>query len=155
LAEASFQFRGYEQGDLEAMFRLDELCFEEPFRFSRLAMRRFAEAKRARVVLAEVARELAGFCIVHVERGGVGYVVTLDVAPAWRRRGLAGMLMERGEVAARAAGCEVMALHVFSGNEDAVRFYERTGYELVGRDVGFYGDGLDAMVYRKGLGSVA
>jgi len=149
--DASFQFRGYQDGDLEAMFRLDEVCFAEPFRFSHRTMRRFAEAKRARVVLAEVAGELAGFCIVHVERGGVGYVVTLDVAPLWRRHGLARMLMERGEAAAGEAGCGVMVLHVFPGNEGAVRFYERVGYELVGRDRGFYGDGVDALVYRKRL----
>ena len=133
------------------MFRLDELCFEEPFRFSRGTMRRFAEAKRARVVLAEVGGDLVGFCIVHVERGGVGYVVTLDVEPLWRRHGLARMLMERGEAVVLEAGCGVMMLHVFSGNEAAVRFYERVGYELVGRDEGFYGDGMDALVYRKAL----
>jgi ribosomal-protein-alanine N-acetyltransferase len=155
LAGVAVQFRGYRDGDLEAMFRLDEVCFEAPFRFSRGTMRRFAEAKRARVVLAEVAGELAGFCVVHVERGGVGYVVTLDVAPSWRRQGLAAMLMERVEVQAREAGCGAMVLHVFDGNQGAVRFYERSGYELVGRDVGFYGDGVDAMVYRKALGSVA
>ena len=155
MGDASFQFRGYQDGDLEAMFRLDEVCFEAPFRFSRAAMRRFAETKRARVVLAEIAGELAGFCIVHVERGGVGYVVTLDVAPLWRRQGLARMLMERGEAAAREAGCEVMVLHVFDGNEGAVRFSERAGYERVGNDVGFYGEGVDALVYRKGLESVA
>jgi ribosomal-protein-alanine N-acetyltransferase len=146
-----FQFREYREGDLEAIFRLDELCFEAPFRFSRAAMRRFAESKRARVLLAEVVGELAGFCIVHVEPGVVGYVVTLDVAPVWRRQGLAGMLMERGEAAARGAGCEVMVLHVFPGNEGAVRFYERTGYELAGRGEGFYGEGMDALVCRKAL----
>ena len=146
--------RGYRDGDLEAMFRLDEICFEEPFRFSRVAMRRFAEARRARVVLAELRGEMVGFCIVHVEQGGVGYVVTLDVAPEMRRRGLARLLMDRGEEAVREAGCGVMVLHVFEGNEAAVRFYERVGYRLVGRDVGFYGGGLDAMVYRKVLESV-
>jgi [ribosomal protein S18]-alanine N-acetyltransferase len=135
------------------MFRLDEVCFEAPFRFSRGAMRRFAEAKRARVVLAEVAGEIAGFCIVHVELGA-GYVVTLDVAPAWRRQGLAGMLMERVETEARAAGCGVLVLHVFDGNAGAVRFYERLGYVLVGREAGFYGDGVDALVYRKVVGGM-
>ncbi len=154
MGDASFRFRGYGQGDLEAMFRLDEVCFEARFRFSRTAMRRFAETKRARVVLAESAGELAGFCIVHVEQGGVGYVVTLDVAPPFQRQGLAGMLMERGETLAREAGCEVMVLHVFPGNVGAVRFYERVGYEFVRRDEEFYGSGMDALVYRKGLGAV-
>ncbi len=144
------EFRGYRLEDFEGLFALDELCFEPPFRFSRGAMRRFAEAKKARVVIAEDGG-LAGFCIVHVERGGVGYVVTLDVAEVWRRRGLAGDLMCRVEGEASAAGCTQMLLHVFEGNARAVRFYERNGYERVGVAAGFYGHGVDALVYRKPL----
>src|SRR6185312_10182246 len=123
-------FRPYRSDDLAALFALDEACFEPPFRFSRAAMRRFAEAKKARVVIAE-EDGLAGFCIVHVERvegGRVGYVVTLDVAEQWRRKGLAGELMRRVEAEAHEAGCWAMVLHVFVGNDGAIRFYERCGY---------------------------
>ena len=147
-------FRGYRAGDLEAMYALDMVCFEEPFRFSRREMRTFAEARGAKVVIAELDGVLAGFCIVQVEaakRGGLGYVVTLDVAMEFRRRGLAARLMERVEGEALAVGCAEMRLHVFTGNEAAIRFYERTGYEFVRRDVGFYGAVMDALVYRKVL----
>ena len=71
------QLRGYEPRDLDTMFRLDEACFEEPFRFTRLAMQRFAESREARVVIADSDGNLAGFAILHVE-GRVGYIVTLD-----------------------------------------------------------------------------
>jgi len=148
---SDFELRRYRAGDLEAMFRLDEVCFEEPFRFSLAVMRRFAEARRARVVVAESDGVLVGFCVVHVEAAKVGYVVTLDVAPEWRRKGLAGVLMGAVEDQVRAAGCEVMVLHVFTGNEAAIRFYERMGYGLVGEDEDFYGDGVGALVYQKGL----
>ena len=154
MSDQGVVLRGYRDGDLDGMFRLDEVCFETPFRFSRAAMRRFAEARRARVVIAELGGELVGFCIVHVEtveREEVGYVVTLDVALAWRRQGLAGMLMERGEAEAREAGCSSMALHVFTGNEAAIRFYERMGYAFWARDEDFYGVGVDGLVYRKGI----
>jgi [ribosomal protein S18]-alanine N-acetyltransferase len=150
---AVMEFRGYRAEDLEAMFALDEACFAPAFRFSRTTMRRFAEAKKARVVIAE-EDGVAGFCVVHVERvegGCVGYVVTLDVAVEWRCRGLAGELMRREEALVREHGCGAMALHVFVGNAGAIRFYERVGYERSGRSVGFYGDGGDAWVYRKVL----
>jgi len=140
--------RGYRAGDADAMFALDESCFAEPFRFTRAAMRRFAESKKARVVVAEWGEELVGFCIVHVERGGVGYVVTLDVAAEHRGKGLARRLMERVEAE---AGCLSMMLHVFVGNDAAIGFYERMGYGLVGEAKGFYGAGVDALVYRKEL----
>ena len=59
--------REYRDGDIEAMYALDVACFEPVFRFSRRAMRRFAEARGAVTVLAEVEADLAGFCIVQME----------------------------------------------------------------------------------------
>lgn len=142
--------REYRPGDWEAMHALDLVCFGPEFRFSRRTMRGFAEAKGAVTVLAEAAGELAGFAIVQME-GKTGYVVTLDVAPAWRRRGLARRLMAEMERRAEAQGAEQMALHVFAGNEGAIRFYEAMGYGRVGMVEGFYGRGLDAWMYWKGL----
>ena len=144
--------REYRPGDAEAMYALDLLCFEPPFRFSRRAMRSFAEQRGAMTVLAEADGELVGFSIAHRE-GDWSYVVTLDVAPAWRRRGLARQLMEQLEAQARAAGSLGMTLHVYAGNAGAIRFYEELGYSRAGRAENFYGRGKDALVYRKDLGA--
>jgi ribosomal-protein-alanine N-acetyltransferase len=150
------RLRDYVSSDLDELVALDEVCFEPPFRFPRAAMRRFAEAQNARVTLAETTDEsLAGFCILHIEPHTphpVGYIVTLDVAPGQRRRGIAGELMQRAEDQAREAGCDAMVLHVFTGNAVAIRFYERRGYVFRQRVAGFYGPGTDALVYRKPLG---
>ena len=78
--------REYGPGDWKAMHALDVVCFEAPFRFSQREMRRLAEERRSVTVLAEAEGELAGFCIAHRENKWA-YVVTLDVAPEWRRRG--------------------------------------------------------------------
>jgi ribosomal-protein-alanine N-acetyltransferase len=135
------------------MVALDDVCFEASFRFSRSSMRRFAEAKKARVVVAEEDGELAGFCIVHVERGvpRVGYLVTLDVAVTFRRRGLASRMMAEVERLALEAGCELLGLHVWTENVAAVRFYERLGFAYSRIEGGFYGDGRDALVLVKPL----
>ncbi len=149
-------FRDYRDTDLEAMFRLDEACFAEEFRFDRESMREFAEERNAIVRIAEeVSGELAGFIIVHVERvatGWRGYVVTLDVAAEWRQKGLGRRLMRDAEECAAAAGVRWMQLHVFMGNAGAIRFYERLGYEQIRVQRRFYGAaGLDAFVYGKEL----
>ena len=149
-AGVSMDFRAYRMEDFEAIYVLDVACFDLPYRFSRRMMRWSLEAKKALVVVAE-EEGIAGFVAVHVERGGIGYVVTLDVAEAWRRKGLAGELMARAEEQTRAAGRQAMSLHVSVLNEGAVRFYEGRSYERVERDVGFYGEGGDAWVYRKAL----
>lgn len=138
-------------GDVEAMYRLDVECFEAVFRFSRRAMRRFAEADEAVTVLAEAdGGVLAGFAIAEVAEGAA-YVVTVDVASAWRRRGLGRRLMEALEERATVAGVETMSLHVFAGNAGAVELYERLGYERTGVAQGFYGRGLDGLMFEKRL----
>ena len=165
--------RGYQPGDLTTLFALDRLCFEPPFRFSRGAMRQFAESRNALVLLAcgrgpeavaeepetrvpetEEPEQLLGFVIVHLEataRGLTGYVVTLDVTPASRRQGVAERLMRSIEAAAAEAGAHEMTLHVFGGNAGAVRLYERLGYLYASTANDFYGRGLQALVYRKRL----
>jgi [ribosomal protein S18]-alanine N-acetyltransferase len=148
--------RDYRASDLDAMFRLDEACFAEEFRFDRESVREFAEERNAIVLAAEtVDGEMVGFVIVHVERAATeqrAYVVTLDVAAECRQQGLGGRLMREAEACAAAAGVRWMQLHVFTGNAAAIRFYERLGYQRLRVQRRFYGAaGLDAFVYGKEL----
>lgn len=152
------RLREYSSSDLEAIFALDEVCFEPPFRFSARAMKQFAEARNALTVIAEaeVTGEVAGFCIAHLERAGHGlraYVVTLDVAPSYRRHGLAMQMMGRIQNQAGEAGCEAIELHVSVENTGAIAFYESEGYERSHLVKSFYGLGRHAYVYRKTLSS--
>lgn len=124
-------------------------------------MRRFAEASNAVARLAcEGGGEngdkeaLWGFCIVHIDaigEGLAGYVVTLDVSPEHRSKGIATNLMRRAEADAARAGARAMMLHVYVGNDAALRLYERLGYGYLRTARGFYGRGIDALVYGKTL----
>jgi [ribosomal protein S18]-alanine N-acetyltransferase len=148
--------RDYRPTYLDSMYRLDQSCFSLEFRFDRESMRTFAEEPDAIVRIALTTDdEIVGFVIVHmqpIETERRAYVVTLDVAEWYRRRGLAGRLLRDAEKRATATGARWMELHVFSGNEGAIRFYERSGYGRVGVRRRFYGkSGLDAFVYRKDL----
>jgi [ribosomal protein S18]-alanine N-acetyltransferase len=154
------RLREYRESDLGTIFALDELCFEPPFRFSARAMKQFAEARNALIVVAEADEtgEIEGFCIAHVERARKGltaYVVTLDVAPLYRRQGLAHEMMERIERQATEAECDAMALHVSVENDGAIAFYESEGYERSHLVKSFYGLGRHAYVYRKALAGAA
>jgi ribosomal-protein-alanine N-acetyltransferase len=132
------------------MYALDLICFAPVFQFSRGAMRGFAEAPGAVTVLAEAQGKLEGFCVAQLEQR-TGYVVTLDVAPACRRRGLARQLMAEVESRLQSAGAVQMELHVFTGNAEAIRFYESIGYAQAGVVQDFYAQGLNALLYRKPL----
>ncbi len=151
------RIRGYREGDVDAMTRLDDLCFDEFFRFDRPTMKEFAEARGAIVLLAEddAAEDLAGFVILHLEGQKAsrrGYLVTIDVAPAAHGRGIGTELLRHAEDAAHAAGALRVDLHVAVGNAAAIRFYEGMKYQRAGRARKFYSRaGLDALVYTKTL----
>jgi ribosomal-protein-alanine N-acetyltransferase len=151
------RLREYSGSDLGTIFALDEVCFEPPFRFSARVMQQFAEARNALTVVGEneATGEIAGFCIAHVERAGKGlraYVVTLDVAPQYRRHGLARQMMQHMEQQAAEAGCASVELHVSVENAGAIAFYDAEGYERSHIVKSFYGLGRHAYVYRKAFG---
>lgn len=148
--------RDYREQDLEEMIRVDEICFAADFRFDQAAMSAFVEAKNAAAVVAETGGgKMAGFVIAHLERaraGLRGYIVTLDVLPEYRREGLGARLIQEMERRVYAGGARWIDLHVFTGNDSAIRFYERMGYKRTDRQEGFYGAyGLDAFAYCKAL----
>lgn len=150
--EKVITLRPYCAADLDAMHALDVVCFEKPFRFSRSAMRRFAEARKARVVVADEDHAFVGFVILHVEQaeeGRIGYVVTLDIAVDHRRKGLAGKLMQAAEREALREGCVAIVLHVFTGNAPAIRFYESHDFVRSHREPDFYGAKMDAWIFHK------
>ncbi len=153
---AEIVLRDYRDTDLEAIYSLDEDCFVVAFRFDRESMREFAEARNAICLIAERGGGgLAGFVIVHLDAmaaGLRGYVVTLDVAEGVRREGVASKLMVEAERRARVVGALQMELHVFTGNEGAIRLYERMGYSRLAVRRRFYRtSGLDAFLYHKEL----
>ena len=140
--------------DLEALYALDCVCFDEAFRFSRRQMRRYLQRKSAIVPVAETADGIAGFAIAHIDKK-TAYLLTLDVAPTRRGRGLGQRLLELTELACADAGATVLWLHVWERNAAAIRLYERSGYQQRGIEPGFYPGGHDAFIYGKQLTRLA
>lgn len=61
-------------------------------------------------------------------------VLTIAVAPAWRRRGVARQLLSRGYQWAQQKGVKKIQLDVRAGNTAAITLYEREGFVLEGRE---------------------
>jgi [ribosomal protein S18]-alanine N-acetyltransferase len=140
--------------DIDSLYALDLLCFDKPFRFDLRSMRKYATHPEAIVLVAEEGGELRGFIVVNPTRRKAlhsAYVTTLDVHPDFRRLGIAQKLLAEAERRAAGAGAVTMQLHVFTGNTDAIRFYESAGYEQLLLTQDFYSSGLDAFAYTKSL----
>ena len=136
--------------DLRLMYQLDQRCFSAAFRFSFRVMSTFFYQPDAATFVAESSGVLAGFVIVQFALPEA-YIVTLDVEPALRRSGVASLLMQEAEAAARLQQADSVGLHVWEENLPAIAFYESQGYLAVDRVHRYYGAGRDARIYRKHL----
>lgn len=147
-------YRLYKADDFQAIYAIEELCFQPPFRFGRSYMRRLVGAPNAATWIAEDDGGMAGFVVVEwtQEIGGVSaYIETIEVAPQYRGRGIGGELLRCSERAARNVGASVAWLHVDKGNAAAIRLYEAHGYRFHGEEDHFYAPGRGALLYRKSL----
>jgi len=130
--------------DLEAAWKLDQLCFEPGIAFSRAEIRDFL-ARPGRVALAaESEGSLIGFAIAQ-RRGSRGHIITIDVADGTRRRGTGKRLLVELLDRLVAAGARQVRLEVDVRNAGAIQFYEGLGFERTRVLRGYYGKGLDGL----------
>jgi ribosomal protein S18 acetylase RimI-like enzyme len=76
---------------------------------------------------------LAGLVLVSFVGDETGHITQLCVTPAARGRGLGYELLRQGVAALRMHGAKRISLTVTAGNADAIRLYERCGFEEVRR----------------------
>ncbi len=99
---------------------------------------------------AEQAGSLAGFLLLRLAADEVE-VLTLAVAPAARRRGLAATLLRTGLAQALALGATRGFLEVGADNPAALALYRASGWRCVGRRPKYYRRGADALLMRLDL----
>jgi ribosomal-protein-alanine N-acetyltransferase len=138
------RLRNVRKGDLEALYRLDQACFEPDIAYTRGQLRDLLSREHAIGLVAEVEGALSGFAIGH-RTGGRGHIVTLDVDGSCRRRGVGRVLLRELVERLERAGARTVRLEVDLRNEGAIRFYERLGFRETRRLRGYYGDRLDGL----------
>lgn len=132
--------------DLDAISRIEELSFKEPYSKSLLLTLLVLHSDT--FFVAELDGEVVGYAVGAIIRGE-GHVVSIAVHPLHRRRGVGKVLMEALEGALSAKRARCFKLEVREDNDGARGFYEKIGYKLVGRVRRYYGNGCDALVYYK------
>ena len=146
------EYRLYIPTDFPALYAVEELCFEPPFRFSRAYMRQLIQSENTATWVALQDAELIGFSIVELSAAQnelTAYIQTLEVHPAFRGRGIGAELLVRAEESARAAEARSIALHVDTENVAAIHLYESRGYARQGREEHYYARHRAAFVYAK------
>jgi len=137
---------------------LDQICFPAGIAYSLGEFRSLLRSSRTISVVAEDDAALAGFAMVQsgwFRRAEGAHMVTIDVAPAFRRGGVGRLLIDQIEAHMRHAGASWLRLEVAVDNSGALSFYAGLGFEPIGRIQGYYHGNLDAIVMEKTLGAGA
>lgn len=166
--------RPYRAEDFDTLYRIDHACYPPEIAYSRADMRAYLGFGGSQCVVAEVTKDaveaakyerrhiddagltdetgatIAGFCI-GAYRAKDGYIVTMDVLGAYRRRGIATALLSKIEESLAARGVKRIALETATNNDAGVAFWRRHGYRTRGIRRGYYPGGGDAYAMTKTL----
>lgn len=108
------------------------------------------------VALAAINEDLVGVILMRAI-AGEAEVLTLAVAPAYRRQGVAGALLTAGLSLAMQAGAQAVFLEVAADNPAAIALYRAAGFTDAGRRANYYprrgAPAVDALLLRRTLNS--
>ncbi|HNR56855.1 MAG: GNAT family N-acetyltransferase [Methanothrix sp.] len=141
------RIRGGEPSDLPSILAAERSCFSPEVAFPPETVALLLAA--ATTLVAEEG-EIVGF-VAGFSRGSWGKVVTLEVLPERRGRGLGRRLMEALEEEFASQGAEASILEVSAENRRAIALYFGLGFEKAGLLLDYYGPGRDALLMTKRL----
>ncbi len=122
--EASVKF-------IDKLYQLEIECFDQEA-FTKRQLSYLLRACNAFGLIARLNGEIVAFIIFHIEsdqKNPYGHLITLNVSPNYRRRGIAQKLMNEMECILKRKGIDDCRLEVRLGNESALRLYKRLGYK--------------------------
>ncbi|HYB68766.1 MAG TPA: ribosomal protein S18-alanine N-acetyltransferase [Candidatus Acidoferrales bacterium] len=93
-------------------------------------------------LVARVDGTIAGFVIgmIYVDRKATyAHILTIDVSPAYRRKGIGQMLLQEIERIFKEKGVKASHLEVKEDNVAAINLYRKLGYEKIGKLRNYYG----------------
>jgi len=149
------RLRSFLEKDLPAMYALDQACFRHGISYTLDELNYFVTHPTNLAIIAESDTErCAGFCIIEKirSRGSIcGHIITIDVQPHLRRKGIGGVLMQ--ELGERLLEMQVerCLLEVAVDDPGAQEFYASRGYRVTRRLPNYYMGTLDALVMEKEL----
>jgi len=116
--------------DFERIVALENLCFQKEHAYTRRQLR-YLLIKANSTVLVETTDTLVrGFLIILYRRGTtVAGIETINVDPAFRKKGIGLQLLSVGEEHLRKKGIRKIRLEVSITNHAAIKLYENAGFQ--------------------------
>lgn len=148
-----YQIRALTIKQLDELDALDQRCFTNGDSYTRHTLEFLLKEPNSLaycIVLPQTAQMIAFIIAMH-EADGTGHITTLGVAPEYRRRGLAFLLLEQAENAFLLRNVRMMRLEVRTNNFGAQQLYARAGYTVAQRMNRYYANGGDGFLMIKSL----
>lgn len=121
---------------LDEVAELERICFSAPWSRNMLA-EELDNALAAFLVALDDTGKVVGYAGVHVILDE-GYITNVAVHPDFRRRGIAGKLLQVFLDFARGNSLAFLTLEVRASNQAAIILYGRHGFRSVGRRRNYY-----------------
>ncbi|MGC1871863.1 MAG: N-acetyltransferase [Acidobacteriaceae bacterium] len=156
LPEGSISIRPAVSQDLDALARIDALCFPPGIAYPREEIAFLLLNPTVVTLVAEHAGVMVGLAALERRRRTretprYGELVTIEVLPEYRRESIGGALYRRLEAGLREWGGTSIHLHVSVENADALAFYQRLGFSVIDRVPKYYLHKVDAWRMQKEL----
>lgn len=140
------KLRDYRPADLASISGIEQECFPAAVASSREALESMLSGSASAIVAEAEGGKLGGFVVYRKVNRVTGSLLTLDVLPEHRRRGLGGRLVSAAKQRLAEMGAEKIQLRVSTDNTAAQAMYEKLNFRRVRVDAAFYRDGSDAWV---------
>jgi ribosomal-protein-alanine N-acetyltransferase len=96
--------------------------------------------------------KLAAFAVINRAGPHALQIITIDVLPGFRRRGMADALMREAMATARHNGIRRIVLQAATDNDPAIALYKKWGFTIRAVLPDYYGRGKDAFLMDREMG---
>ncbi len=127
---------------LDELYVIEQQSFKEEA-FSKHQIAYLLAEYNAISLVARINGEIAGFIIGRIEMEDkliAGHILTIDVLPNHRRKGISQQLLGEIEAIFRKEGAVECRLEVREDNAAALSLYQKLGYQKVARLEQYYGE---------------
>ncbi|MEM3153320.1 MAG: ribosomal protein S18-alanine N-acetyltransferase [Candidatus Bathyarchaeia archaeon] len=127
---------------LDKLFEIEMECFKSEA-FTKQQIAQLLQNQNCISLVAKENDKIIGFIIgmIYVEDGVLtGHILTIDVSPSHRRKGVGIKLLQELEEIFRDRQVKVSRLEVREDNVAALSLYQKFGYKKIGRLQHYYGD---------------
>jgi ribosomal-protein-alanine N-acetyltransferase len=126
---------------LDQFYQIEEKCFDQEA-FSKRQIAYLLTDYNTIALAAKINSNIAGFIIAQVEieeNKEFGHIITINVAPNFRRQKIATKMLHEIENLLKQKGVSECRLEVREDNHAAIKLYQTKGYQTVGKLERYYG----------------